>query len=126
MSQGERGFTLIELLIAVAIMGVLASVIIPGLSAFMKSSNAAAANGELQNVKSAAEAFYADQSPCAWPTNSTDLTGYIGGSGLKANYFFDAGTGFITHATMPGPGGSWSNIEFQDGSSSADGKWTKS
>jgi len=58
--RSKKGFTLIELLIVVAIIGILAAIAIPQFSAYrVKSYNTAAAS-DLKNVKTALEAYYAD------------------------------------------------------------------
>ncbi len=58
--RSKKGFTLIELLIVVAIIGILAAIAIPQFSTYrVKSYNTAAAS-DLKNVKTALEAFYAD------------------------------------------------------------------
>jgi hypothetical protein len=80
----------------------------------------AAANRELENVKTGSLAYYADQNPPAWPRDSTTLTRYLGGP-LRATYSFDPNTGFITTATRS----SWKGVYFQPGSSSGHGKWVK-
>ncbi|TGU72268.1 MULTISPECIES: type IV pilin protein [Geomonas] len=58
--RSKKGFTLIELLIVVAIIGILAAIAIPQFSTYrVKSYNTAAAS-DLKNVKTALEAYYAD------------------------------------------------------------------
>ncbi len=56
----SRGFTLIELLIVVAIIGILAAVAIPQFAAYRMRGYNAAADSDLKNLKTALEAYYAD------------------------------------------------------------------
>ena len=60
MHRGQKGLTLIELLIVVAILGIIAAVVIPNLSAFMVTGRISAANTEAENVKTASLAYYAE------------------------------------------------------------------
>jgi prepilin-type N-terminal cleavage/methylation domain-containing protein len=53
---GEKGFTLLELLIIVAILGILAGTIIPNVTSFIGKGQVAAANSELAEVGTAAQA----------------------------------------------------------------------
>jgi len=107
---GEKGFTLIELLIVVAILGILAAVIIPNVSTFMGTGTLNAARTEAENVKTAALAYYADNSD--WPDTSDILDGggplgidYIQGD-VKGLYTFNTTTGLIASADQ----GDWSGV----------------
>jgi prepilin-type N-terminal cleavage/methylation domain-containing protein len=86
--RGEKGFTLIELLIVVAILAIIAAVVIPNISRFMITGQLAAANSEVENVKTAALGYFGEYG--YWPADSQVLidTQYITGA-LKAVYVID-------------------------------------
>ena len=100
LGRGEKGFTLIELLIVVAILGIIAAVAVPNVGAFMGSADLNAANTEASNVKTAALAYYADQSPPAWPADETALAAYLTGT-IVGTYTFGA-DGLVSAATYVG------------------------
>jgi prepilin-type N-terminal cleavage/methylation domain-containing protein len=102
MHRGEGGFTLIELLIVIAILGIIAAIVVPNVSGFMTSGQLNAANTEVQNVKTAAVGYLAENGD--WPGSSDELDPYLEGThtALKATYTFDHNT--ITGATATASG----------------------
>ena len=94
---GEKGFTLVEMLIVIAVLGVLAGVVVPNVSAFTSAGNIAASNTEAANVKTAALIHLADYG--SFPGTSANLTG-AGHNYLSAapscTYSFDTTTGLVS------------------------------
>lgn len=94
---GEKGFTLVEMLIVIAVLGVLAGVVVPNVSAFTTAGNIAAANTEAANVKTAALSYLADYG--TFPADSSLLAPtYLSGAS-NGFYTFDATTGLISAGT---------------------------
>ncbi len=119
LHRGEKGFTLIELLIVVAILGIIAAVVIPNLGAFMITGKLSAANSEVENVKTASLAYYAENS--AWPAGSGDLSDFLAGN-VTGTYGFDTDYGWVTTGT------GWDELTWQAGTSGASGshgKWVR-
>ena len=122
MHKGQKGLTLIELLIVVAILGIIAAVVIPNLGAFMTTGRISAANTELENVKTASLAYYAENE--LWPETSGDLGLFITGE-LQATYGFHLDTGFVVSGDH---GGNYSGVGWIDppggvGSPTGHGSW---
>ena len=118
MYSGEKGLTLIELLIVIAILGIIAAVIIPNIAGFITAGNVAAANTEVENVKTGILGYYAKYN--VWPSESSNLTAavppLVSGT-LKATYTFDDDFGWV----MTGNSTGWSGIEFSPGTAGVSG-----
>ena len=94
--HNETGFTLIELLIVIAILGILATVVIPDVSGFIVSGKIAGANSELATIHIANE-VYATEHSGRYANTSDSLTDYFTGT-LKAKYTFDTTSGKVIDA----------------------------
>jgi len=93
--MGRKGFTLVEIMIVVAIIILLAAIAIPNLLRARHNANEAAAIASLRTLSSAMESFRAAQTPAAYPSVLTTLSGatppYIDtqlGGGTKQGYTF--------------------------------------
>lgn len=96
---GQEGFTLIELVIVIAVLAALAGVVVPAVNQFLRTAQIAAANTEVQSVKTGCTAYLADEG--GYPDDSFALlTVETGGSGYygpsdylsdkaRALYYFD-------------------------------------
>jgi len=60
LSRGEKGFTLLEMLVVVAILGVLASIVIPNVVKFMNEGKEEARQAEHHNLQTAVLALLVD------------------------------------------------------------------
>lgn len=73
-SKNQEGFTLIELMIVIAIIGILAAIAIPNFISYRRRSYNTAANADIKNLYTAAQAYYTDN-PAGEPVLA-DLTAY--------------------------------------------------
>ena len=71
--RDEAGFTLIELLIAIVVVGILAAVAIVGIAGLTNTGEDSACKASADAAKAASAAYYANQTPNAWPTEFDDM-----------------------------------------------------
>jgi prepilin-type N-terminal cleavage/methylation domain-containing protein len=96
--RNEKGFTLIELLIAIVVVGILAAVAIVGIGGLTNTGNKSACKASADAATAASAAYYANQTPNAWPTAITDMT--TAPSGSLAVYTAPSGATFPTGTSM--------------------------
>jgi prepilin-type N-terminal cleavage/methylation domain-containing protein len=104
---GKAAFTLIELLIVITIIGILAVALVPRISQGPARARDVARKADLQNIASALELYFADNSSYPDNTSTTwdaDIASYLGGttptdpSGTAYDYV--VGSAFTTYAVV--------------------------
>lgn len=83
------GFTLIELLLAIAIIGILASILVPAVGAVKKKANIAGSKAQISNYLQAIGLFKSEYKYYPFVTGSSDTVEYRLADGTKSKDFIE-------------------------------------
>jgi prepilin-type N-terminal cleavage/methylation domain-containing protein len=101
----DEGFTLIEMLIVIVVLGILAALVVFGVSTFRSDAVASACKADVKAVEIAAEAFNAKTG--AYPANMAALTGgnYLKAAPASTDYTISLAAGGVVTGTKSAANG---------------------
>jgi prepilin-type N-terminal cleavage/methylation domain-containing protein len=99
----EEGFTLIELLIVIVVLGVLAGIVVFGVSTFRHDSQVSACKADVKSVTTASEAYNAYNSAYAPDIAALVTANYLKAAPLATYYtvLYSATTGQASSVFCP-------------------------
>jgi len=103
-TKGEKGFTLIELIVVIAVLGVLATLIVPRVIGVQDSAKKAADDANEKIIRNALERYYVDNNE-TYPDDLEDLVD----------------DGYLDEIPDKASGGKWVITDFIDSGSSSNG-----
>src|SRR5262245_7622291 len=90
-NKRESGFTLIELLIAIVVVGILAAVAIVGIAGLTNTGTKSACTQSKDAAHAASAAYYANQTPNAWPATFRAMATQTAGTNSPVVYELPSG-----------------------------------
>jgi prepilin-type N-terminal cleavage/methylation domain-containing protein len=85
----EEGFTLIELLVVIIVLGILAGIVVFGVSTFKNDANVAACKADVKQVNTASDAYYAKNNAFAASIAALATAGYLKAAPASPDYTVD-------------------------------------
>lgn len=103
MKFGRKGFTLVELIIVIIIIGILAAIAAPLMTANIDRARRAEAISVLGSIRTAARLYYAETT--TWPAVIGDINAYMQATDRVGPYVSSGGVYALSATTASATGG---------------------